>query len=199
MAEYEISEGVDNSLDDLDTTQCAVLVIDELGVLDGSPLESLLKPPTLKTAEIAEAARRIGVPVIFTNDAHIKGIDPELELWGEHGIAGTPEAQTSPELNQQEGDFLVPKMRYSGFFQTHLRLLLDELGAKTLIMCGFDTNICVKHTAADAYFNGYNLVVVSDATASFLIGDHNSGLEYMNRCYAAKIVTTQDVLAVLER
>lgn len=197
MAEYEISQGVDNSLEGLDAHGCAVVIIDETGVLDGSPLEGVLRPPTLNTAKIAERAREEGIPVIFTNDAHIRGIDPELELWGEHGIAGTPEAQPSPELDFQEGDYLVHKMRYSAFFQTHLRLLLDELGVRTVILCGFDTNICVVHTAADAYFNGYGIVVVGDATASFLIGDHGQGLEYMNRCYGAKIASTAEVLAAL--
>ena len=29
-----------------------------------------------------DAARENGVPVIFSNDAHLKGIDHELKLWG---------------------------------------------------------------------------------------------------------------------
>lgn len=197
MALQDVEQGVSNTLDGIDVDDCAILVIDELGDLNGSPLEGLLRPPTQNTAEIARAARRRGVPVIFANDAHIKGLDRELELWGDHGLAGTPEARTSPELEQQEGDFLIEKRRYSAFFQTSLRLLLDELGRRTLILCGFDTNICVMHTAADAYFNGFDIVVVSDATATFLIGDQAEGLDYMNRCYAAKIVPTKDVLEAL--
>lgn len=197
MALQDVEQGVENTLDGVKAEDCAIIVIDELGDLSGSPLEGLLKPPTLKSAEIVRAARKKNIPVIFTNDAHIKGLDRELELWGDHGLAGTPEAQTSPELEQQEGDFLIEKRRYSAFFQTSLRLLLDELGKRTLILCGFDTNICVMHTAADAYFNGFDIVVVSDATATFLIGDQAEGLEYMNRCYAARIVDTNEVLKVL--
>ncbi|MBR3304017.1 MAG: isochorismatase family protein, partial [Bacteroidales bacterium] len=34
------------------------------------------------TAKLLDAARKAGVPVIFCNDAHIKGIDRELKLWG---------------------------------------------------------------------------------------------------------------------
>lgn len=197
MALQDIDQGVENIVSGIDPKSTAILVIDELGSLDGSPLEPVLKAPTLNTAKIARAARAKSIPVIFANDAHIKGLDRELELWGEHGIAGTPEAQTSPELEQQDGDFLIEKRRYSAFFQTGLRLLLDELGVDTLVLCGFDTNICVVHTAADAYFNNFDLIVVSDSTGTFLIGDQAEGLEYMNRCYAAKVVDTNTVLELL--
>lgn len=185
-------------LDDVELSSCALVVIDELGNPEGGPLEGVLLQPTLNTARLAAAARKAGVPVIFTNDAHIEGLDRELALWGPHGIAGTPEAQISPQLNAQPTDFVIEKRRYSAFFQTSLRLLLDELGVRTLICCGMDTNICVRHTAADAYFNNYNVVVVSDATATFLVGNQEEGLEYMKTCYAARIATTEEVAALIE-
>lgn len=187
------------NLDGVDPKTCALLVIDELGDSAGTPLEGVLLNPTLSTAKLCEAARAHGVPVIFTNDAHIPGIDRELKLWGTHGIAGTPEAQTSPQLAQQQGDFVIEKRRYSAFFQTGLRLLLNELGVTTLICCGMDTNICVRHTVADAYFNNFDIIVVEDATATFLVGNQEEGLDYMKVCYAAEIVTTEQALAVIER
>ena len=185
--------------DQIDPRTCALLVVDELGDPVGGPFESLLLQPTLNTARLAQAARANGVPVIFANDAHIPGIDKELKLWGTHGIAGTPEAQTSPQLAQQEGDFVVEKRRYSAFFQTGLRLLLNELGVSTLICVGMDTNICLRHTVADAYFNNFDIVVVSDATATFLIGNQEEGLEYMKACYAATLVSTDEAIAIIER
>ncbi len=183
----------------IDPKTCALLVIDELGDPTGGPLEGVLLPAIKNTARLAEAARAAGVPVIYTNDAHIPGLDRELELWGEHGIANTPEAQTSPLLNPQEGDFTIEKRRYSAFFQTGLRLLLDELDAKTLICTGMDTNICVRHTVADAYFNNYDIVVAADATATFLVGNQEEGLEYLKTCYAAAIVTTDEAIALVSR
>ena len=183
----------------IDPKTCALLVIDELGDPTGGPLEGVLLPAIRNTARLADAARAAGVPVIYTNDAHIPGLDRELELWGEHGIAGTPEAQTSPLLNPQEGDFTIEKRRYSAFFQTGLRLLLDELGVKTLICTGMDTNICVRHTVADAYFNNYGIVVAADATATFLVGNQEEGLEYLKTCYAAAIVTTDEAIALVSR
>ncbi len=190
-------QGQDGTLESVDISTCAVLVIDELGDAAASPLADALLPPTLNTARICDAARAAAVPVIFANDAHIKGLDRELELWGDHNLAGDEAAQTAPQLNCQEGDFVIEKRRYSAFFQTSLRLLLDELGVSTLILCGFDTNICVMHTAADAYFNNYRLIVVEDATETFLIGDQASGLAYMQKCYAATLADSDEVVRLL--
>lgn len=184
-------------LEELDAKSAALLVIDVLGDPTGGPLEGVLLKPTENAARLAHAARKAGMPVIFANDAHIPGLDRELALWGNHGIAGSPEAQTAPQLEQQEGDFLIEKRRYSAFFQTGLRLLLDELGVKTLICCGMDTNICVRHTAADAYYNNYNIIVAHDATATFLVGDQAEGLEYMRVCYAAAVVSTDEAVAFI--
>ena len=162
-------------LTSIDRAKCALLVIDELGDPTGGPLEP-----------------------VFTNDARLPGIDRELALWGAHGIAGTPEAQTSPLLDPQPTDYVVEKRRYSVFFQTGLLLLLNELDVDTLICCGMDTNICVKHTVADAYFNNFNIIVVGDATATFLVGNQEEGLEYMKVCYAAKVVDTNEAVNLIE-
>ena len=180
-------------LTSIDRAKCALLVIDELGDPTGGPLEPVLLPAIQPTA-----ARAVGMPVVFTNDAHLPGIDRELALWGAHGIAGTPEAQTSPLLDPQPTDYVVEKRRYSGFFQTGLLLLLNELDVDTLICCGMDTNICVKHTVADAYFNNFNIIVVGDATATFLVGNQEEGLEYMKVCYAAKVVDTNEAVNLIE-
>ena len=135
------------------------------------------------TAELLDAARQKGVPVIFCNDAHIKDIDRELALWGDHAIAGTPGAEVIPELKLAESDYVVPKRRYSGFFQTDLDILLRELGVKTVVMTGLHTHMCVRHTSADAYSLGYDVVVAKEATDSFTEEDYIGGLAFLNTCY----------------
>ena len=182
----------------IDPSTTALLVIDELGDPTAGPLSDVLLDPTLRTSELIDAAHAVGMPVIFANDAHLPGIDRELLLWGDHGIAGSPDAQISPQLDARSTDHIIQKRRYSAFFQTGLRLLLDELGIRTLILVGFDTNICVQHTAADAYFNNYDVAVVSDATATFLVGDQAQGLAYMQKCYAARVIDTAQALRLIE-
>ena len=144
--------------------------------------------------KLVRAAR---VYVIYANDAHIKGIDRELELWGDHAIIGTEGAEVIPELTPQEGDFVVPKRRYSGFFQTDLHLLLTELGVDTVIMTGLHAHMCVRHTTADAYYWGYRIIVPTDATDSFTKEDYEYGIQYLKDIYGAQLTTVDELIETL--
>lgn len=149
------------------------------------------------TAQLLEAARKKGVPVIFCNDAHLKGIDRELKLWGDHAIVGTEGAKVIPELNLSECDYVVPKRRYSGFFQTDLDITLKELGVQTVVMTGLHAHMCVRHTSADAYSLGYDVVVAKEATDSFTEEDYIGGLAYLKQCYGADAYTNDELIEML--
>lgn len=147
------------------------------------------------TASLLDAARAAGVPVIFCNDAHRPGIDRELEIWGDHAIVGTEGAEVIPELNLCEKDYVVPKRRYSGFFQTDLDILLKELGVKTVVMTGLHAHMCVRHTSADAFCLGYDVVVAKEATDSFTEEDYLNGLAYLKTCYGADAYSNEELIA----
>ncbi len=183
------------TLDELDKFACAVLVVDECG--PESDMNEAQIAMVDATEKVCVAAREAGIPVIFACDAHLPGIDRELLIWGEHGMANTPAALPTPRLGFCEQDYYVPKRRYSAFFQTGLLLLLEELGVSTLIVCGFDTNICIRHTLADAFFNNFDTVVVPEATCSFLVGDQEQGLKEIQKCYGSLLADTNDVVAFL--
>ncbi len=178
----------------IDVKNTAVLVIDVL-VTEGD--DTLYNPSpdeervVRNSVRVVDAARAAGMPVVFCDDAHILGVDKELELWGEHGVAG--KAVPNPALKAGSGsrDFIIEKRRYSAFFGTSLDLLLRELGIKTVIAVGEDTNICVLHTLADAYYRGYESVVVEDATRTFLCGTQEAGIEHFRKCYGSAIVSAQ--------
>lgn len=178
--------------DEFDAKRTAVLVVDVLGGSEG-PTPGL-EEMAANCVKIVKAARKANIPVIFTNDAHIEGLDREIELWGEHGMRNTQGGTPLAEFEVCDKDYIVPKRRYNAFFQTDLDITLRELGADTLIVVGCDTNICVSHTLAGAYFLGYKSIVASDATGTFLIGDQESGLAYFTRCYDSRVVTTNTVI-----
>lgn len=180
---------------EIDLSRTAVLVIDVLGGSGG--VVPGLEEMADNAVRIVKAARVAGVPVVFSNDAHIAGIDKEIELWGEHGIVGTDSARPLDAFEVQEGDYIVPKRRYDGFFQTDLDLTLRELGVDTLIAFGCDTNICVLQTLAGAYFRGYKTVVAADACGTFLVGTQEQGLDYFTRCYDSRVIDTDAVIACL--
>ena len=181
-------------------TNCAILVVDMLNdFVTGALTCDRGKAIVPATAQLVDAARNAGVPVIFCNDAHIKGIDRELKLWGDHAIAGTPGAEVIPELNLSDKDYVVPKRRYSGFFQTDLDILLKELGVNTVIMTGLHTHMCVRHTSADAYCLGYDVVVAKEATDSFTEQDYFSGLAYLKTCYGADAYTNAELIEAFSK
>ena len=179
----------------IDLEKTAVLVIDVLGGDEGPTpgLEAIAE----NAIALVKAARAKGLPVLFSCDAHLPGVDRELELWGDHGVKGTEAARPLTGFDVQESDIVVPKRRYDGFFQTDLDLTLRELGVDTLIAFGCDTNICVLQTLAGAYYRGYKTVVPADACGTFLVGTQEAGLEYFSRCYDSRVVLTQDVLRAI--
>ena len=141
-------------------------------------------PPLMK---LIKEARKNNIPVVYSNDAHIRGIDHELKLWGDHAIAGTEGAKVIPELEPEEGDYIVPKRRYSGFYGTDMDMLLRELDIDTVILTGMHAHMCVRHTAADAYYRGYNIIVPTDGVDSFTEEDYQAGLKYLREVYGAVI------------
>lgn len=183
----------------MNKNKTAIIVVDMLNdFVTGALACDRGKAIVPKTAELLESARKNGLPVIFSNDAHLKGIDHELKLWGDHAIVGTKGAEVIPELKQCEKDYVVPKRRYSGFFRTDLELLLKELGIETVIMTGLHTHMCVRHTSADAYCLGFEVVVASDATDSFTEADYQSGIEYLKSVYGATVYTVDELKAIFE-
>ncbi|MDO4182672.1 MAG: isochorismatase family cysteine hydrolase [Coriobacteriia bacterium] len=181
--------------DEINLSTTAVLVIDVLGG-KGGPTPGL-EDMAANCVAVVKAARAKGMPVVFACDAHIPGLDKELELWGEHGIAGTDAAQPLAAFDVCDQDYVIPKRRYNGFYQTDLELTLRELGTDTLIAIGCDTNICVLQTLAGAYYAGFKTVVPADATATFLVGTQEAGLEYFTKCYDTRVVSTETVLDYL--
>lgn len=148
---------------------------------------------------LAVAARKNNVPVIFSVDAHYPQDVEVTQKWGTHAIKGTPGAEIVAELELQKNkDYVVEKHTYSGFYETGLDSLLRNLyggkGAKTLILGGLHTNLCIRHTAADAFFRGYQIVVAKDGVEAFNVEEQEQALKYLEYVYNAKIQMTNEVI-----
>ena len=177
----------------------AVIVIDMLndfvrGNLKCERAERII--PNLK--RLIEAARTHKVPVIYSNDAHLESDFEVVNRWGKHAMKGTKEAEVIPELKPEKGDYIVEKRTYSGFFETGLDSLLRSLyggrGANELILTGLHVNICVRHTAADAFFRGYKILIPKDCVEAFTEKDYEEGLEYLKFAYNARITTSDEII-----
>lgn len=125
-----------------------------------------------------DEARSAGLPVIYLTDAH-RPDDLEFKVWAPHAVPGTWGQQVIDELKPQQQDYIIPKRRYSGFFQTQLELVLHELKVEALLVTGTLTNICVFFTAVEAAAYAYRTMVPRDSVASLSKEDDEWALKQM--------------------
>jgi len=142
---------------------------------------------------IADTARDADVPVIYVNDAHLPK-DFELKIWGPHSMAGTKGAEIIPELMAAKDDYVFGKQTYSAFYETPLNTVLRAHDVDALVIAGLHSNICCRHTSADAFFRGIRPVVPEDCVESLTQEAHEQGLEYIKTIYQGEIVDAAGVV-----
>jgi ureidoacrylate peracid hydrolase len=98
-------------------------------------------------------------------------------------IRGTWDADIVEDIKPMEGDHVVIKRRDSAFHDTEIGVWLRSIGVDTLIFCGIDTSICVETSLRDAFNLGYDVILVSDATASSNRKHYESTLENVKDYY----------------
>ncbi len=79
---------------------------------------------------------------------------------------GSQDAKMVDELTPDSHDLVINKRRDSIFQHTELEIWLRSLKADTLIFTGVDTAICVESSLRDAFNRGWDVILLSDATAS---------------------------------
>jgi len=142
---------------------------------------------------LAEGARKAGVPVVFVNDAHLPR-DFELKIWGPHSMKGTKGAEIIPELRAEKGDYVLGKQTYSAFYETSLDSVLRAHDVDSLVITGLHSNICCRHTSADAFFRGIQPIIPEDGVEALSQPAHEEGLEYIKTIYQGQIVDAEKVL-----
>ena len=176
-------------------SKSAVIVIDMLNDFVTGPIASprvhhIIEP----IKNLCEYARQHNMPVIYANDSHTPEVDKEFKIWGPHAVEGTTGAEVISELTPQAGDYVVPKKTYSGFFQTPLELILRELDVDTVIITGWQADCCCRHTSADAFFRGFQIIVPRETTDTTTEDGYTGGLEYIKNIYGGNICSLADIM-----
>jgi nicotinamidase-related amidase len=71
---------------------------------------------------------------------------------------GSPGAEFYEPVNTTEGDLVVKKFRYSGFYGTELENLLRAPGRDTIAIAGVATNVCCDSTARDGAVRDFKVL-----------------------------------------
>lgn len=98
-------------------------------------------------------------------------------------VRETWDAEIVDEIKPSEEDHVVIKRRDSAFYNTEIGVWLRSLNIDTIIFCGIDTSICVETSLRDAFNIGYDVILISDATASNNKKHYESTLENVKGYY----------------
>lgn len=149
---------------------------------------------------LIDAGRKAGFLIVYVNDAHRPGLKKDREFLkrGEHCIEGTWGAEVIDQLKPQQGDVVVIKRRFSGFFETDLDLTLKDSGIGTLIIMGVVTNICVRSTIHDAFFRGYQVIVPRDCVAATGPREQESSL-YDIETHFGEVTESAEILEAISQ
>jgi len=157
---------------------------------------------TVQCQRALAVARRCGLPVIYLQNGwdsdYIEAGGPGSPNWhksnalklmrqrpdlsGKLLARGGWDYELIDALKPRTEDIVVPKTRYSGFYNSRLDSVLRSCGIRYLIYCGIATNVCVESTLRDGFFLEYFGVLLEDAT-------HQAGPEYVQKAAVFNVET----------
>jgi nicotinamidase-related amidase len=154
----------------------ALVVIDlQKGIVDAPtvhPTRDIVK----RSASLAEAFRRHGLPVVLVNVTG--GAPGRTDQTRPPRIISSPDwADLVDDLDPQPGDHRVTKQRRSAFQDTGLDAHLRGLGVTQVVLTGISTTSGVESTARSAYDHGYNVVLATDAMTDTDPDAHTNSIE----------------------
>jgi gluconolactonase len=152
----------------------------------GAPQHAKEQNAVENCKRLAAACRKAGIPVIHIwyiveegapglklNAPLFEGVKSTNAL-----IRGSWGAEPAEGLERQDGDYVVEKMRMSGWQDTNLETLLRGLERDQIIVTGAWTNMSVEHVARTGADKGYFMFVPEDCCSTMNADWHNASINY---------------------
>ena len=180
---------------------------------EGSPAWELVGPTVIKNQVVEKEkalkalAKDLGVPVFYSTHMYtpqdfknwnsLNGIDKimfELGMFAD----GSWGHDYHPELKPDENTIVLnPHKGLSNFWTGDPNIQLRQYGIETLVMYGMSANMCIESHARDAVENGFDLIIVADATAA--AGDAAYAAALTNFEFLAhEVVTAEQIMRRLK-
>jgi nicotinamidase-related amidase len=109
---------------------------------------------------------RAGIPAVYVNDNFGQWRSDFRQTVAHCTSRSSPGRVASVRLRPTPRDYFVLKPKHSGFYDTTLDTLLENLRITRVIVTGIAGNICVLFTANDAYMRGLQIFAPSDCIVS---------------------------------
>jgi len=135
-----------------------------------------------RSVKMVTAAKALDVPMLFTQQ-YTKGLGPTHSA-----ITGL-----LPEFSYLE------KTTFNCFGAPGFDEALAKLDAKTLVLIGIETHICVCQTALEALRRGYDVHVVADAIGSRTTANRAIGLDRIRQAGGVITATELTIYEWVER
>ena len=130
--------------------------------------------------ELHHEAKALGIPVLFSRalreQSGIDMLERQHQILPEKRreriermplcVRGTWDSEIIDKLKPEPDDLIVDKRRDSAFQDTEFALWLRSMKIDTVVFAGVDTSICVESSLRDAFNRGWDVILLSDATAS---------------------------------
>jgi nicotinamidase-related amidase len=160
--------------------------------------------------EVTQAVRAAGIQVFIV--PHHRFEHGDCEKWQNASpyqqkaaqaapfAKGTWGGEWHPDFAPQEGDVVVHEhWAQSGFANTDLDMLLKQHGIRKVIIVGLLANTCIESTARFAMELGYQVTLVTDATAAFSMEMMHAAHALNGPTFATAIVTTAELVDQLPK
>jgi gluconolactonase len=197
----------------LDASRCALIVQDLQNdvIIDGGAFADSGSPQHAKEQNVVENVKDLaafcrgkGIPVIhvwYVVEEGAAGLKLNAPLFNgvkDTGalVRGSWGAAPAEGLEAQPGDFVVEKMRMSGWQDTKLEQILLGTGRDTVIVTGAWTNMSIEHTSRTGADKGYFMVVPEDGCSTMNADWHNASINFALQ-NVATVTTCADVKAAL--
>ena len=106
------------------------------------------------------------------------------------------DAQLVTELAPREGEIVVTKTTDSALTGTNLRLVLQNMGIKNVVLTGIFTDQCISSTVRSLADESFNVILVEDCCAAGTDELHQKELEILNMIYC-HVVSSGELLKLM--
>jgi nicotinamidase-related amidase len=194
----------------IDLAKTAMFVTDPQNdfLSEKSPVWGLVGPTVTKNKVVEKEkklkalAKEIGIPVFYSTHMYTQ---KEVEQWPTMPLNGIDKVMFEkkmfvqgtfghdypPELKPDSNTVVMnPHKGLSNFWTGDAALQLRMFGIETIILYGMSANMCVESHARDAIENGFELIIIADATAA--AGDAAYEAALTNYEFLAHEVVTYD-------
>lgn len=155
------------------------------------------------TAKMLEFARARGIECLFariachTNDGRDRSLSQKMPGWNNLLLPKNETAsQIVPQLAPRGDEIVVTKTTDSALTGTNLRLILHNLGIKTVVCTGIFTDQCVSSTVRSLADESYQVIVLEDCCAAATDELHRKELEIINMIYC-HVMSAQELQALI--